>query len=247
MPEPLRSAARRGPGQLSGSIIALLTTCCLGGVLSLDRTCFGQFLFSRPLFAASLLGLLLGVPEEGVFAGIALELLFLHSLPVGSHIPYHPLYPSLVAVYIIFVSGNLGFEGLGAVSFAVIVSLPAAFVDRIADLYWRRSNSRLVNRATAYVRLNRFAAARALHLTSILRSLLVNLVGVALAGGVLLFLALTVLSVYPGILPYAVPVGFAPFFVGLAGLSASKVRGKGWIGFACGALAGAVVGSGIIP
>lgn len=232
---------------MSGPITSLLLICMLGGLLSLDRTCFGQFLFSRPLFAASLSGLLLGRPEEGVFIGIALELLYLHSLPVGSHIPYHPLYPSLIAVYIVFVAGEMGFEGLETVSLAIIVSLPAVFMDRIADLYWRRSNSRLVTRATAYVRLGRFGAARALHLTSLARSLLVNAVGLGLAGGFLLTVALMVFSAFPGILPYTAPIGFAPFFVGLAGVSASKVRGRAWIGFAFGVLAGAVVGSGVIP
>jgi mannose/fructose/N-acetylgalactosamine-specific phosphotransferase system component IIC len=56
----------------------------LGGVVALDETSLGQFMLSRPLVAATLGGLAVGRPAQGVAVGVVLEALHLAVLPVGA-------------------------------------------------------------------------------------------------------------------------------------------------------------------
>jgi PTS system mannose-specific IIC component len=62
----------------------LLPIALLGGVCGLDTVSFPQAMLARPLVAATLAGMLVGHPEHGVFAGAALELVALETLPVGA-------------------------------------------------------------------------------------------------------------------------------------------------------------------
>lgn len=229
---------------MSGLFVPLIITSVFAGVVSLDRTCFGQFMISRPIVAAPLLGLLLGYPNEAVFIGLVYELLFLRSLPVGAHVPYHPLYPSLIAVLITAVTAHFGPGTMQSASAAIILSLPSVVVDRVVDLSWRRSNERLVTRATAYVRLEKFRAARAIHFASLGRSFLMNTVSVFFSSIIFVSLCSYIFSTFPRIALLLAGTGVAPFFVGLAGLTSGKVRGRAWVGFSCGLAVGALVSLG---
>ncbi|MEE8546841.1 MAG: PTS sugar transporter subunit IIC [bacterium] len=230
---------------MSGFLAPLVITSVFGGVVSLDRTCFGQFMVSRPIVAAPLLGLLLGYPNEAVFIGLVYELLFLRSLPVGAHVPYHPLFPSLIAVLITAVTARFGLGTVQSASAAIVLSLPSAVVDRIVDLSWRRSNERLVTRATAYVRLEKFRAARAVHFISFGRSFLMNTVSLFLTGIFLVSICSSIFSAFPRFSLLLAGAGVAPFFVGLAGLTSGKVKGRAWLGFTCGLVAGVLISLGI--
>jgi len=230
---------------VSGLLAPLVITSVFGGVVSLDRTCFGQFMVSRPIVAAPLLGLLLGYPNEAVFIGLVYELLFLRSLPVGAHVPYHPLFPSLIAVLITAVTARFGLGTVQSASAAIVLSLPSAVVDRIVDLSWRRSNERLVTRATAYVRLEKFRAARAVHFISLGRSFLMNTVSLFLAGIFLVSICSSIFSAFPRFSLLLAGAGVAPFFVGLAGLTSGKVKGRAWLGFTCGLVGGVLISLGI--
>lgn len=55
-----------------------------GGAVGLDATAFPQIMISRPFVAASVTGLLLGRPLEGVAVGVLLELFALVILPIGA-------------------------------------------------------------------------------------------------------------------------------------------------------------------
>ena len=54
----------------------------LGGLVGLDATSFPQFMFSRPLIAGTLAGLLFGQPAEGMLIGALIEIFDLAILPV---------------------------------------------------------------------------------------------------------------------------------------------------------------------
>lgn len=56
----------------------------LGGVAGVDATSVAQTMISRPFVVATLTGLLVGRPEEGVILGAILELFALVILPVGA-------------------------------------------------------------------------------------------------------------------------------------------------------------------
>lgn len=55
-----------------------------GGLVAVDGTSCGQFMFSRPLVAASVAGLLAGDVALGVAAGVVLEAFHIAVLPVGA-------------------------------------------------------------------------------------------------------------------------------------------------------------------
>ncbi len=55
-----------------------------GGLVGLDATSFAQTMISRPLIAATITGLIMGRPEDGLFIGSLLELFALVILPVGA-------------------------------------------------------------------------------------------------------------------------------------------------------------------
>jgi PTS system mannose-specific IIC component/fructoselysine and glucoselysine-specific PTS system IIC component len=56
----------------------------LGGFIGLDGTSFPQAMFSRPLVASALTGVLLGSPIEGVLVGAFLEVFDVGILPIGA-------------------------------------------------------------------------------------------------------------------------------------------------------------------
>jgi PTS system mannose-specific IIC component len=64
-------------------MVELLALALLGGVLALDGTSVGQFMFSRPLVAATLTGWVVGSATEGFLVGLLLETYMLVSFPVG--------------------------------------------------------------------------------------------------------------------------------------------------------------------
>ncbi|HEY3295830.1 MAG TPA: PTS sugar transporter subunit IIC [bacterium] len=55
-----------------------------GAFVYLDTTAVAQFMISQPLIACPLWGLLVGRPEVGLFFGVAFQLIWLGSLPIGA-------------------------------------------------------------------------------------------------------------------------------------------------------------------
>ena len=230
---------------MTGNIPQVAATVFLGSILTLDRMAFGQFCLSRPFFAASLLGWVLGCPSEGVFIGIIYELLFLRSIPAGSFIPLHPLHGSLIAV-LLLASGSAGNTGWSAVPPALFFSLPAVWVDRSFEVFWRRSNERSLLKATALVRMGNVRFARGVHVGSIFKASLFSAGALLLSGIVLTALSRFTTGQFPSAAAYLSVAGLAPFFIGLAGVMPGRKFGFGRIGFISGLLLGALAGSGIL-
>ena len=61
----------------------LLYIGLLGGLLALDTTSVGQFMFSRPLVAGAVTGWVLGDLSLGLTIGVVLETYMLVSFPSG--------------------------------------------------------------------------------------------------------------------------------------------------------------------
>jgi len=55
-----------------------------GAFVYLDTSAVAQFMISQPLIACPIWGLIVGRPEVGLFFGVAFELIWLGSLPVGA-------------------------------------------------------------------------------------------------------------------------------------------------------------------
>jgi PTS system mannose-specific IIC component len=220
------------------SILLIVLASAFTGFIILDRAAFGQFLISRPIVAAPLLGFLSGCPVEGIIAGLVFELLFLNSLPVGSFIPDQALFPALLSVLMVKIDG-----GLTAMPAAVIVALPSLFLDRLADRRWRRRNERAFHKAEVYIRLGRADLAERLHRIAILRAGLYNMLAFLLSCVFLIPLYSLVLGRFNGIPVLFSSTGMVPFLAGLAALTVGHVQGTRWIGFGIGLALGITVGA----
>jgi PTS system mannose-specific IIC component len=73
----------------------LLKYSMLGGLLMLDSAAIGQWMFSHPIIAASLIGLIGGDPLAGLIIGVLCQLFWSHKMPVGA---YNPPETSLFAI-----------------------------------------------------------------------------------------------------------------------------------------------------
>jgi len=60
-----------------------LLVIAVGSVINLDNVSAFQFLISRPSFAATILGYMVGFPLEGFLIGLLLELVILDFSPIG--------------------------------------------------------------------------------------------------------------------------------------------------------------------
>ena len=226
---------------MTGFAVKIILSALVAAILSVDRNAFGQFQLSRPMVSAPILGVILGCPVEGAIVGLIYEVLFLVSLPAGSFIPYHPLFPSLISVLLIGM-----YEGprqpMELVGLAILFGVPTAFLDRTVNIQWRRSNERAFHRAMVYLRLGRPDLVQIQHVLSVFRAGLYH-GGSFFLTGLVLVPAFNLLLKNSGSLSQRfVIVAMLPFFIGLAGLSSDRTARKGWKGFALGIVLGAGVG-----
>lgn len=223
------------------AVTKILLSALVAGILSLDRNAFGQFQISRPMVASFILGLVLGVPAEGVILGLIYELFFLSSLPVGSFIPHHPLFPSLISVLLIgmYPGPRPTMELIGL---AVLFGVPTVFLDRAVNIHWRRSNEKAFHRAMVYLRLGRTDLVQLQHLMSALRAGLYHGGSFLLAGTVLVISFNFLIKGSGPLLARFSIVAMLPFLTGLAGLASDRTARRGWKGFTLGLVLGAGLG-----
>jgi mannose/fructose/N-acetylgalactosamine-specific phosphotransferase system component IIC len=226
---------------MSAVVAKFIITAVVAGILSIDRSAFGQFQLSRPMVSACVMGVVLGCPAEGAAIGLLYELLFLGVLPVGSFIPHHPLFPSLVSVLLVgMYQGPI--PSMELVGLAVLLGAPTAFLDRVVNVQWRRSNERAFHRAMVYLRLGRTDLVQVQHVLSVFRAGLYH-GGSFLVTGIVLVPVFNILLKTSEYLPQRLAVvAMIPFFMGLAGLASDRTGKKGWKGFTAGLVLGAGAG-----
>lgn len=226
---------------MTGAVTKIILSALVAGVLSLDRNAFGQFQISRPMVAALILGLVLGCPAEGIIVGLIYEMFFLASLPVGSFIPHHPLFPSLISVLLIGM-----YQGprptLELIGLAVLFGVPTVFLDRAVNIHWRRSNEKAFHRAMVYLRLGRTDLVQLQHLLSALRAGLYHGGSFLLAGAILVPSFNILMKGWEQLPARLTIVAMLPFFAGLAGLASDRTAKKGWKGFTLGLVLGVGLG-----
>ncbi len=226
---------------MTGVLAKIILSAFIAGILSVDRNAFGQFQLSRPMVSALIMGVVLGCPVEGAVVGLIYELLFLGSLPAGSFIPYHPLFPSLISVLLIGM-----YEGprgpMEIVGLAVLLGAPTVFLDRAVNVRWRRSNERAFHRAMVYLRLGRTDLVQLQHVLSSLRAGLFHGVSFLLTGAILVPFFNALLKSFEYLPERFAIVAIVPFFIGLASLGSDRTARKGWKGFTLGLALGAGIG-----
>jgi mannose/fructose/N-acetylgalactosamine-specific phosphotransferase system component IIC len=226
---------------MTGVAAKIIFAVLAASILSVDRNAFGQFQLSRPMVSALIMGVILGCPVQGAVVGLIYELLYLSSLPAGSFIPYHPLFPSLISVLLIGM-----YEGprspMELIGLAVLFGAPTVFLDRAVNIQWRRSNEKAFHRAMVYLRLGRTDLVQLQHVLSALRAGLYHGGSFLLAGAVMVPSFNFLISRSGNLLERFAIVAMLPFFIGLAGLACDRTARKGWKGFTIGLAAGACIG-----
>jgi PTS system mannose-specific IIC component len=107
------------------NLFELLPIAMLGALFGLDVVSFPQAMISRPIVAATVGGAFIGHASAGLFAGAALELIALETLPFGAS--RYPEWGSASVVGgAIFASQPNGRSG--ALAVAVLASLATAWI-----------------------------------------------------------------------------------------------------------------------
>lgn len=117
----------------------LLPLALLGGVLALDATSVGQFMFSRPLVAGALAGWLCGDPALGLSVGALLELYLLVAFPTGGS-----RFPEGSTAAVVAVASASIAEPVGAVPVAIALGLAWGHVGGLSITMLRKVNGRFV-------------------------------------------------------------------------------------------------------
>jgi mannose/fructose/N-acetylgalactosamine-specific phosphotransferase system component IIC len=123
-------------------ILVILGTATAGGVLGLDRTAVGQFMFSQPIVAGPLVGWMLGDPTSGIVIGAVLELIWVLDMPIGSFVPANATVSTISATAIAAL-GNNGHADLPVIGFSLILTTGIVPLTMIADSAVRKWNARL--------------------------------------------------------------------------------------------------------
>lgn len=158
----------------------------------LDRTAAGQFMISRPIVAAPLVGWLLGAPLIGLQVGAMLELLWLGRLPVGAAIPPDDTQVAIGATVLAITLGAL--LDLDSGSFTVLcllLAMPLGKVGQLFDRGARHWNDGLLRRAERAVARGQLEVVEKHHLWGLghfALSSLATFVLIVAAGSLLLHL-----------------------------------------------------------
>jgi mannose PTS system EIIC component len=144
----------------------------LGALLCLDRVCF-QFMISRPIVAASSIGLFLGDLKTGLIIGAFLELLWVDRPALGNYIPPND---SLMAVFIsaatILAGTQMGHVSRNLIAFSFLAFLPLSYVTQRIDIYLTASNDKLSDGALEDAKKGDMAAVERKHLYALLKTFL---------------------------------------------------------------------------
>jgi len=154
-----------------------------GTLVGLDLASVAQVMIARPFVAGTVAGLLLGDPLAGGTVGMVLELFALDVLPVG--VARYPDYGIGAVAAAAAAAGSPGALGTGI---AVCVGLVVAYLGELGIHVVRGANTRDVRRHRAELDEGHLHTVRGLHIRGLLRdlarSMLVSLIGLALAAAV---------------------------------------------------------------
>lgn len=162
----------------------------LGALVGLDSTAFLQIMFSRPIVAGALTGLILGRPGEGLMIGAVMEVFHLGILPIGAA-RYPEAGTGVVAATAAFLNVDAGAGRTSTLLLAVLFGLIWERLAGATVVLDRRLNERLLQGTEAPPNAARVLVHRHLAAVAVdgLRGATVSVLG-ALLGGFLLRLAL---------------------------------------------------------
>lgn len=121
-----------------------------GGLLAVERRAFLQAMFSRPLVAATGMGLILHDLPSGLFIGMVLELFHLGSANLGAALPENEtLAATGTTAAAVALAGNTGGSTPAYWSLAIILFAGLGPAGRLVDQYLEGYCGRLAAKAVA--------------------------------------------------------------------------------------------------
>jgi mannose/fructose/N-acetylgalactosamine-specific phosphotransferase system component IIC len=114
----------------------------LGAFILLDKYALGEFGFSQPVIAGTILGVIFGDMWFGIFLGAMMQLVFLGGLPIGRDIPPDGQAAGIITVTTYFLlrdSNTLGHS----LFVASVFGLAGGIVGGVLDVFARRINEKL--------------------------------------------------------------------------------------------------------
>ncbi len=206
----------------------------LGALICLDRV-VAQFMISRPIVAAPLIGIALGDLLSGLVTGALLELLWVDRIPVGPYVP-----PNDTFVAILATAGAILAAPVSAhpphelIALAILVFAPAGFLGQRMEILLRKWNDGLVLQAMEDAKSGNAAGITRRHLAALGRYFAGSLVflSVALIGGACLLRV-----IYPDLSgPILQTLAFAYYMLPLVGIGVAlnTIKLRGYVPVFCG-------------
>ncbi|HDL19224.1 MAG TPA: hypothetical protein ENH29_09230 [Bacteroidetes bacterium] len=151
----------------------LLAVFFLGGFFGLDTTAAWQVLFSHPLFACVLVGLLFGQPQLGLFFGIIFELIWLYDIPVGgSKFPEGNLSTFIGLMIVLSLPSVSGDSQPWLILVSSIYVLIIAYFLGVTISWMRKMNRHLVEKADRFAEEGNEKKIERMHLLSVFNAYL---------------------------------------------------------------------------
>jgi mannose PTS system EIIC component len=157
--------------------IVALKLSLAGSLLFLDRTHLFQFMISRPLVTAPVVGFLAGNPFMALLMGAIIELLWIHRIPLGTDIT-----PDDTTLAVLVASvGALNLQVEHGIQFApwifgFLIFLPAAYINPKIELALRKFNNRLWHGAWEAILKGSLKGVARFHWTGALMAFIISFI-----------------------------------------------------------------------
>ncbi len=120
----------------------ILIISLLGGLMASDATAAGQFMLSRPIVCAPVVGLITGDIQSGLMVGIIMELVWISVIPLGNAVPPDSTVVAVAAAYLGSVFSPASPEASrGFIVFTVLLLIPFGILFKKLDIIHREYNS----------------------------------------------------------------------------------------------------------
>ncbi len=146
-----------------------LAVSLIGGALTLENRSSLRLMLSQPICSGLILGLALGAPEEGLFAGLMFQVLFLGYVHLrGERMPDIPIGGLAAAALYILSMRRLGgaFEGTILV-FSLLLGLLISLAGYAMYRVWERKAWHVSSLAMRYIMEGRYRLAARLHMAGL--------------------------------------------------------------------------------
>ena len=167
-------------------VTQIILLSLLGGFLSLDRVC-GQFMISRPLVTAPLVGVMLGDAFTGLQVGALLELFWIDKLPIGTCAPPNDFLVAFLAAAASILAGQaLGHVSRELLALAVLLFVPCGYLGQKLDHLIIQSNDNIYDDILRAAERGDLGGISRKYLTGLIKHFVVHasLIPLFLSGGV---------------------------------------------------------------